>query len=52
MKFFDKVKEAICSHQKYTFMGKRPIGTQAIKFEWLYKCTKCGHDLVQDHPRQ
>lgn len=49
MKLFDKVKSALCSH-KYTFMNKQPVGTQAIKFEWVYKCSKCGNDLVQDHP--
>jgi len=49
MKLFDHLKAVICSH-KYTFMTKRPIGNQAIKFEWVYKCHKCKHDLVQDHP--
>lgn len=50
MKIFDKVKEAVCKH-RWTFIEKRPVGTQAIKFEWVYKCSKCPAELHADKPR-
>ena len=56
MSILDGVKALItegqqrtCRHQ-YTFVAKRPIGNQAIKFEWVYLCNKCQRDQVQDHP--